>query len=80
MIVTLMLTVLTGALGLLPTYDPPDFGSLGTALGSGLASANALFPVTTLGVCLAVVLGFRLFLLVWDAIIWLYRLIPLKAT
>lgn len=80
MIVTLLLTVLTSALGLLPTYDPPDFGDLGTSLGSALAAANALFPITTLGACLAVIVGFRLFLLVWDAIVWLYRLIPLKAT
>lgn len=77
---TLMLTVLTGVLGLLPTYDPPSFEPLGTELGAGLASANALFPVTVLGGCLAAVIGLRLFLLVWDFIIWLYRLIPLKAT
>lgn len=80
MIVTLMLTVLTGVLGLLPTYSPPAFDGLGTTLGEGLAAANALFPVTTVGVCLGIVFGVRVFLLAWDAIIWLYRLIPLKAT
>lgn len=80
MIVTLMLTVLTGVMGLLPTYSPPSFDGLGTTLGQGLAAANALFPITVLGWCLGVVVGVRVFLLAWDAIIWLYRLIPLKAT
>ena len=79
-IVGVLFTFVEGVLGLLPTYTPPDFASLGGSLGQALASANQLFPIATVGACIGLIVALQLFVFAWHAVVFVYELIPFKAT
>jgi len=80
-IMQILLTIVGGLIGLFPAYSlPGSMTGFGSTLGSTFATLNGVFPVQTLGVCLAAVMGLWLFLTAWDAIIFVYRLIPGKFT
>lgn len=85
MIVDLFVAILLGLLGgfisLFPEWTlPPAISSFGTSIGSSLSTINGIFPVVTLGVCLGVILLSWLFILGFQALVFVYRLIPFKAT
>lgn len=75
LIIGVVMGLLTGVLGLLPDYDP-NFLGFGSGLGSAIAGANSVFPVVTLGICIAVILGLRMFLLAVAFLVWLWDLVP----
>lgn len=79
-IVTLVFGFLTGLLALIPTFTLPSLSGFGTSVGGTIGAASGYFPVGTLGFCMAAVLLCRLWLLGWTFAVWLYRLIPFKAT
>lgn len=80
-IMGLLVALLTGVVGLLPAWSPPSsITSLGDSIGSAVGSVNGVFPVGTLGACLAIMVGSRLFVFAWGFIVWVYRLIPFKLT
>lgn len=62
-------------LGLVPSWQPPadDFGSTATNLGAIAAQGNGYFPVMVLGVCLALVLALKVFLLGWRLVLFIYH-------
>lgn len=74
-IVSFIVNVFEGVLGLIPDYSP-DFGDVGGALGAGLAGANSLFPVTVLGACIASLIGLRVFMLGLTLVTWVWAKIP----
>lgn len=81
MIVKATLGLVRGLLGLFPAYAlPSSMDNLGSSIGNSVSGANSVFPVVTLGVCLGVVVGLRLFLALVDLAVWVYGLIPFKAT
>lgn len=76
-LLTLMCGVLGGLMGLFPAYTlPSSIASAGANLGSAIASADAVFPVSTLGICLLVVLGARLILTTVAFLLWLWQQVP----
>lgn len=81
LIVGVLLALVTGIIGLLPSFTlPGSMSDFGTGFGSSLSTLNGLFPVVTLGVCLAAVLGVRLFIAAFNLVVFVYKLIPLKFT
>lgn len=76
-IVILLINVFEGVLGLIPNYSP-DFQEVGFTLGVGLAGANALFPVTALGGCMASLIVLRVFLTGLTLLAWVWDKIPFK--
>jgi hypothetical protein len=82
-IVGILTAMLTGVLGLAPTWGT-GFGANITAgagdLGAALAFANAYFPVVTLGACLGVVIGAKFALMGWSLCKFIYAQIPFKAS
>lgn len=79
-IVAILLGLLEGVLALIPAYDLPELGDLTGGLGSALAAANGVFPVTTIGTCLMVLLGLRVLIGGWWLITFVYDRIPFKMT
>lgn len=80
-IMAILTAVLTGILALLPSYTlPAEFTQVGATLGNALSSAGIYFPVGTLGVCIAAVVGVRVFVSVVAVIGWVYDKIPAKFT
>ncbi|MCW2787148.1 MAG: hypothetical protein JWP74_3665 [Marmoricola sp.] len=80
-IISIGLTVVGGLLGLFPAYTlPSSMTSLGSDVGSAVGAANGIFPIVTLGVCLVAVAGVWLFMAAFDLAVWVYELIPMKAT
>lgn len=74
-ILSILIGFLTGILGMFPTYSL-DLGQFGTGLGGSLAGINSVFPATTLGLCIAIVLGLRLVIAVIALLAWIWDKIP----
>jgi len=80
-IIKVVITLLTGILGLVPSFSFSDtMWSAGQNIGGALATINGVVPVGTIGECLAVILGVRGFLFVWGLIVFVYDRIPFKAS
>lgn len=80
-IIGVLLSLFTGVIGLLPSWQvPSSITDLGGTLGGALSGLNGVFPVGTLGLCLAMMVGCRLFVFAWGLIVWVYRLVPFKLT
>lgn len=80
-LVRIVFGILTGFLGLFPAYAlPGSMTSLGQRLGNAVSTANGIFPVQTLGICIGVMLGAHLFILLWALVVWVYTKIPAKFT
>lgn len=80
-IVQVLTGLVTGVLGLMPAYQLPDqINDLGETLGGAVAGINGVFPVVTLGKALAAVIAVQLLLAVCSLVLWVYKLIPFKAT
>lgn len=78
---SLISTVLTGALSLVPEWEFPSSWAGGAAsLGSSAGSVNGIFPVVTLAVVCGALLLLRMLLFAWDLIVFVYDRIPLKFT
>lgn len=67
--------IVTGILSLIPMWEPPDEALVtsGSNLGSSAARANGYFPVSLLGLCLILVLGYKAFLIIWRLIVFIYH-------
>lgn len=70
-----LIGIFNGVLGLIPSYSP-NFTGLGGNLGSALAGANSFFPMVTLGICIAAILGLRLFLFSVSLVTWVWSKVP----
>lgn len=81
-LIVLLAQALRAVVGLVPDWAPPTAAFEGTAtnVGAMAAAGNAYFPVVTLGVCLVLVLGLKVALLVWRAVVFVYEVFPFKAT
>lgn len=80
-IVRTVMDILSGVMGMFPAYSlPGTVTQLGSSVGSAVAAANGVFPVVTLGVCIAVAISARLFIAAWAGIAWVYNKIPAKFT
>lgn len=80
-ILAILFGLVEGVLSLFPAYTlpssvPASFSSLG-ATASGL---NGIFPVGTLGVCIGIVIAFRVVIALVQLLVWVWDLIPFKAT
>lgn len=81
LIVTTLLAVLEGFISLFPAWElPASLTTFGTSIGASLGTINGIFPVVTLGVCLAAILLCWLFIIGFQALVFIYRLVPFKAT
>lgn len=80
-IIRFLLAILNGVLGLFPAwslpFSPEDVGG-GIALG--VLTANAFFPVSTLGACLGAILALRVVMFGWAICVWAYDKLPFKAS
>ncbi len=77
-----VLALLNAVLGLIPTYTMPVMGP-GSDIGGAIALVgwgNKFFPVNDLFQAIGVILAVRLFLTIWNAAVYVYRLIPFKLT
>lgn len=80
-IVSVVVGIFTGVLGLLPSYELPDsITNLGSSVGEAVGTLNGVFPVGTLGVCIGLMIAARLFLFAFGLAVWVYEHIPFKAT
>jgi hypothetical protein len=79
-IVGTLMFVLEAFLGLLPSFELDGLSGFGPSLGGSMAAAGTVFPVGTLGLCLAAVLSVWLFIHAWKLVVYVYSLIPFKAT
>jgi hypothetical protein len=68
--------------GLIPSWSPPTeaLASTSSSFGSMAAKGNGYFPVAILGVCLVLIFGLKLALLLWRLVIFVYGILPFKAT
>jgi hypothetical protein len=67
-------------MALIPSYTLPVFADVAGPIGSGMAKLGAVFPVDVLGWCLAAVLVVRLFVWGFDLVVFVWSIIPFKAT
>lgn len=75
------LLLVGGLLGMVPAFALPEsVTSAGASVGGTLGSVNGIFPVVTLGACLAAVLALWVFVNAWGLIVMVYDRIPFKAT
>lgn len=60
---------------ILPVWSPPaeDLTAVSTEVGAWGARADGYFPVTVLGVCLAVVFAVKVGLLAWRVVVFIYH-------
>lgn len=80
-VISILFGLLGALLGLLPAWSfDTGFSDAASALTQGVQIANAFFPVQTLGICLAAVLGLRAAMGGWQVAVWLYDKIPFKAS
>ena len=73
--------LLGGLVALIPEWDMP--GSISTAfadLGGTLGSLNGVVPIATLGAALGALIAFRVFIMAFDLVVWVYGKIPAKFT
>lgn len=77
----LFMGVLTGFVSVFPAWAPPaSLTGFGAQDGAAMQTIGGIFPVTTLGVCLLAIGATWLFVLTFQAIVFIYKLIPLKFT
>lgn len=75
----LLLGIIKGVLALFPAWVmPASLSSYGDDLGHALAGIDGAFPVATLGICLGLMVGARIFIAAVQMIILVYTLIPFK--
>lgn len=81
-VVSLVLGIVQGLLSLLPTWevDTSAFDEMGTDLASLVLKVDAYVPVVTLLACFAIRMGVWVFMSFWRALVFVYDLIPFKAT
>lgn len=81
-ILELLMAVLGGIVNLLPAFSLPSALTVDvpSQLASAVNMANAYFPVRDLGVCIGILLGFRLVVAAWSFASWVYDKIPGKFT
>jgi hypothetical protein len=64
--------VLSGLFGLLPSWNlAASFSDAGANLGGSLSNLDGVFPVDTLGICIAALLVLKGVLMVWDVVVWI---------
>lgn len=74
-VLSFLVNVLEGVLSLIPTFEV-DLDGFGSSIGGGVAAANSLFPVVTLGLCIAAAVGLRLFLVFVAFLGWVWDKVP----
>lgn len=79
-LVQFLFAFLNGVMNLLPAFTLPDFGNSGAVLGSALNGVNAVFPIVTLGIALGALMVIRLYIFAYGVVIYVYKLLPFKAT
>lgn len=79
-IVGILMMILEGFLALLPTFDFSGISDFGVPLGDSLAAAGKVFPVAVLGGCMLAVIAVWVFIHAWRLVVYIYSLIPFKAT
>jgi len=80
-IIGLVVTLLTGLLGMIPAYSLPDsILSAGATIGETVGTINGVVPIVTMGACLAALIGVRMFIWIWQLVVFIYDKIPAKAT
>lgn len=80
-IIGALISLAAGVLGLFPAYElPASVTDLADTLGSWTATANRFFPMDTLSVAIAAVLGARVFVFLVRVVVWVWDLVPFKAT
>lgn len=74
--------VVRAMVGLIPSWGPETepFTTTSANVGAMAAVGNGYFPLTVLGVCLAVIVVLKVGLLVWRLIVFVYELFPFKMT
>lgn len=85
MLIDAIMSVLIGAftaiLSFLPEYSlPSSIVTAGASLGSSLSTVNGIVPLGTMAACILALLGVKLYLFVWSAVVFIYDRIPFKAT
>jgi len=81
LLIGLLVAMLNGLMGLFPAYTlPSSVTTFGASIGSAVGTANGLFPVVSLGICLGVMIVARVFIAVWASVAWAYAKIPFKMT
>lgn len=81
-LVALMATSISAVLDVIPSWTPPTeaFSQSSASVGAMAASGNGYFPVKVLGVCLVLVLGLKVALFGWRVIVFIWSVLPFKAT
>lgn len=80
-ILTILFALVEGFLGLFPAYDlPSSVPQSFSVIGQTAGQLNGIFPVGSLGACIAVAVGFRLVIALVQLLLWVWELIPFKAT
>lgn len=81
-LVALMATSFNAVMSLVPSWEPDTaaFNQTATSVGAMASSGNGYFPVRVLGICIALVLGLKIALMAWRAIVFIYSMLPFKAT
>lgn len=81
LIVKVLLSVFSGFISLFPAWQLPDsMTGFASSLGASVSTINGIFPVVTLGVCLAALVSTWLFVGAFQAVVFVYRLVPFKAS
>lgn len=75
----LVVGLLRTILSWLPNWTPPESG-FGFGFGQVAGLLNGFFPVTVLMGCILAVLGFRVALTLWAAVVFIYDRFPMKFT
>ena len=60
--------------------DADTLPSFASSISTALSTANAYFPVTTLGIMLGLVMAQRVGMVLWRLIVFIYQNFPAKAT
>lgn len=81
-ILTFLINLVRQMFSLLPewTVDLSAFENFSFQMSGALAWANGYFPVTTLGIVLTALIAFKVGSLVWRGAIFVWSMIPGKAT
>lgn len=80
-IVGVLLSLVTGLLGLVPAFQLPNsMMSFGANVGTRAAALDDILPITAIGVCFVILIGVRLFIGAFQLIVFVWELIPFKAT
>lgn len=73
-------TILDGVFGLAPTFTLDKLGGVGDSIGSAVATVNGIFPIVWLGGCIAAAVATWAFVALWELAVYVYKLVPFKAT